>query len=65
MAYLPATVVNAQGMAYAIVLHGLQTVWYVGLGLLALPALSATGRHTSWTEAVRESNRAAEDATGV
>jgi uncharacterized protein (TIRG00374 family) len=63
LAYLPASVVNAQGMAYAIVLHGLQTLWYVGFGLLSLPALSAAGRRTSWADAVRESNRAAEDAS--
>jgi hypothetical protein len=62
LAYLPAAVVNSRGMAYAIVLHGLQTIWYVGVGLLSLPALSAGGRHTSLAEAVRESNLAAQDA---
>jgi uncharacterized protein (TIRG00374 family) len=62
MAYLPASVVNARGMAYAIVLHGVQTIWYVALGLLAAPALSATGSHTSLAEAVRESSRAAEES---
>jgi uncharacterized protein (TIRG00374 family) len=61
MAYLPASVVNARGMAYAIVLHGVQTIWYVALGLLAAPALSATGSHTSLAEAVRESSRAVEE----
>ena len=61
MAYLPAAVVNARGMAYAIVLHGLQTVWYIGIGLLSLPALSR-GAHTSLSEAVRESNRAVDEA---
>ena len=60
-AYLPAAVVNSNGLAYGIVLHGLQTVWYVGFGLLAVPALSATGPHASLAEAVRESNRAAEE----
>ncbi len=61
-AYLPSSVVNANGLAYGIALHGVQTVWYVGVGLLALPALSAAGAHTtSLAEAVRESNRAAED----
>ena len=59
MAYLPAAVVNSRGMAYAIVLHGLQTIWYVTFGLLSLPALHAAG---SLADAVRESNRAAEDA---
>jgi uncharacterized protein (TIRG00374 family) len=61
LAYLPATVVNSRGMAYAIVLHGLQTVWYITVGLMSLPALSATGSHTSLTEAVRESNRVVEE----
>jgi uncharacterized protein (TIRG00374 family) len=60
LAYLPATVVNSRGMAYAIVLHGLQTVWYISIGLMSLPALSSTGSHTSLTEAVRESNRVVE-----
>jgi hypothetical protein len=62
LAYLPASVVNARGMAYAIVLHGLQTIWYVAVGLLSLPALSGGGKHASLAEAVRESNRAAQQA---
>ncbi len=62
LAYLPASVVNSRGMAYAFVLHGIQTIWYVSLGLLSAPALAAGGSHTSLAEAVRESNRAAEDA---
>jgi uncharacterized protein (TIRG00374 family) len=61
LAYLPAAVVNSRGMAYAIVLHGLQTVWYVGIGLLSLPALSAGGGHTSLAQAVRDSNLAAQE----
>jgi len=64
LAYLPAGVVNGQGIAYAIVLHALQTLWYVGTGLLSLPALSAAGRRASLGEAVRESNRVAEDVAG-
>jgi hypothetical protein len=60
-AYLPATVVNANGIAYGIVLHGVQTIWYVGFGLLALPMLSKAGGHTSLGEAVRESNRAVDE----
>jgi glycosyltransferase 2 family protein len=63
LSYLPASVVNAQGMAFAIVLHGLQTIWYIGVGLLSLTLLSASGPRTSWTQAVRESNRAAEDVS--
>jgi uncharacterized membrane protein YbhN (UPF0104 family) len=61
LAYLPAAVVNSRGMAYAIVLHGLQTLWYVGIGLLSMPALSTGGRHTSLAQAVRDSNLAAQD----
>jgi uncharacterized protein (TIRG00374 family) len=60
LAYLPEAVVKSRGMAYGIVLHGLQTLWYVGTGLLSLPALRADG---SLAEAVRESNRAVESAT--
>ena len=60
LAYLPASVVNGQGMAYAIVLHGVQTVWYVTVGLLAMAMLSAGGRAPSLADAVRESNRAAD-----
>jgi uncharacterized membrane protein YbhN (UPF0104 family) len=59
-AYLPLAVVNAKGIAYAIVLHGIQTLWYVGTGLVSLLALSGrSGRHASLAEAVRESSRAA------
>ncbi len=60
MAYLPATVVNSSGMAYAIVLHGIQTLWYIAAGLASLPALSRSGAHVSLSEAVRGSSRAAE-----
>jgi glycosyltransferase 2 family protein len=59
-AYLPATVVNSNGMAYAIVLHGIQTLWYIGAGLASLPALSKSGSHVSLSEAVRRSSQAAE-----
>ena len=45
LAYLPAAVVNARGIAYAIVLHGVQTIWYVATGLLSMLALSSTGAH--------------------
>jgi uncharacterized membrane protein YbhN (UPF0104 family) len=58
LAYLPVDVVKTSGMAYAIVLHGIQTLWYVGTGLLAATVLSATGSHTSLAQAVRESNLA-------
>jgi glycosyltransferase 2 family protein len=59
MAYLPAALVNSKGMAYAVVLHGLQTVWYVSLGILALP-FAAGGERQSLREALRRSKRAAE-----
>jgi hypothetical protein len=61
LAYLPAEVVNGRGVAYAIVLHGVQTIWYVVVGLLCMLALSAGGRAPSLAAAVRESNRAADD----
>jgi glycosyltransferase 2 family protein len=60
-AYLPATLVNSSGLAYGIVLHGVQTIWYIGMGLLCLPVLTRSD-HTSLSEAVRRSNRAVEDA---
>lgn len=58
-AYLPMAVVNSKGFAYAVVLHGLQTVWYVAVGALSLMLIS-NGRKTSLREAVRASNEAAE-----
>jgi uncharacterized membrane protein YbhN (UPF0104 family) len=61
-AYLPLAVVNAKGFAYAVVLHGLQTVWYVGMGLISLLIISSTGK-ASFGEALRASNpTAAQDA---
>ena len=63
MAYLPLATVNAKGMAYAIVLHGIQTLWYVSIGLVSLLVLSSgAGRHASLTEAVRASSHAGERA---
>ena len=59
-AYLPLAIVNSKGMAYAIVLHGIQTLWYVAAGLLSLPALSRPGSHLSLSDAVRQSTEAAE-----
>jgi len=59
-AYVPVAMVNSNGMAYAIVLHGLQTLWYIGAGVLSLPAVSRGGAHVSLAEAVRESTHAAE-----
>ena len=34
--YLPKSVVSGAGMAYLVLVHGLQLVWYVGIGALAL-----------------------------
>ena len=63
-AYVPAAVVNSSGMAYAIVLHGIQTLWYITAGVLSLPALSRGGVHVSLKDAVRESTHAAEVEEG-
>ncbi len=60
LAYLPEAVVKSRGISYSIVLHGLQTIWYVGMGLLSLPALRRDG---SLADAVRESNRVVEAAS--
>ncbi len=64
-AYLPAAVVNSSGMAYAIVLHGLQTLWYIAIGMLSLPAVSRGGAHISLGDAVRESTHVAEEQLSV
>jgi uncharacterized protein (TIRG00374 family) len=63
-AYLPAAVVQSSGLAYGIVIHGMQSLWYVAVGLLSLPALSARGVRTSLADAVRESNLAVEAGDG-
>jgi len=68
-AFLPVAVVNSKGIAYAVVLHGLQATWYVGVGIISLILLSH-GRRESWHAAVLASQRAAEgaeagDASGV
>lgn len=62
LAYLPEAVVKSRGISYSIVLHGLQTIRYVGVGVLSLPALRRDG---SLAEAVRESNRVVERAEGA
>jgi glycosyltransferase 2 family protein len=43
--FLPESVVEGRGLAYAIVLHGIQVIWYVGVGALALAS-----RHVSFAE---------------
>jgi uncharacterized protein (TIRG00374 family) len=56
-AYLPEATVRASGGAYAIALHGIQFVWYVGVGFLCL--FFVGGKASSLREVVMESNRAA------
>jgi uncharacterized membrane protein YbhN (UPF0104 family) len=53
--YLPAAVVARKGMAFAIALHGLQVIWYLGVGALALAT-----RHVSFAEVVAARRQAAE-----
>jgi uncharacterized membrane protein YbhN (UPF0104 family) len=57
LAYLPAAVVNTRGIAYAIVLHGVQAIWYVAIGLACMLALARTGAHARLRDAVRESEQ--------
>lgn len=59
-AYLPAAVVNSKGFAYAVVLHGLQTVWYVAAGVISLMVLSGA-RQPNLRDAIRASTEAAEN----
>jgi glycosyltransferase 2 family protein len=58
-AYLPAATVSSFGGGYAVALHGIQFVWYVGLGFLALFAIG--GGAKSLRTMVVESKRAAEE----
>jgi hypothetical protein len=46
--YLPEAVVAGNGLAFIIVLHGIQVVWYLGIGALALAT-----PHVSFAEAFR------------
>jgi uncharacterized protein (TIRG00374 family) len=56
-AYLPAVTVASYGAAYAIALHGIQLLWYLGVGLVAL--FFVGGKATSLRQVVIDSNRAA------
>jgi uncharacterized protein (TIRG00374 family) len=56
-AYLPQAVVHSVGIAYATLLHGIQVLWYAGVGFLCLPFVP--GGRGSLRAAVIESNRAA------
>jgi glycosyltransferase 2 family protein len=62
MAFLPMAVVNSKGIAYAVVLHGLQTVWYVGTGLISLPLVSRGRLRRSFRETLLEANEASESS---
>jgi hypothetical protein len=53
--YLPAALVDTSGMAFAHALWGIQVVWYIGMGALALAT-----RHVSFAEVV-ESRHVLED----
>jgi hypothetical protein len=57
-AYLPPAILNSVGGAYAIALHGIQFVWYVVLGFVALVLVG--GQAGSLRTMVLESKRAAE-----
>lgn len=46
--YLPKAVVETTGLAYAIALHGLQVVWYLGWG-----AVGMLSSHISFSEVLR------------
>jgi len=59
LAYLPAAVVNTKGFAYSVVLHGLQTVWYVGTGVLCLPLCNT--EHASLRQVIEQSTHAANE----
>jgi hypothetical protein len=58
-AYLPDSVLASVGGAYAIAVHGIQFVWYVVLGFLAL--LFVGGNAASLRSLVVESQRAANE----
>jgi glycosyltransferase 2 family protein len=57
-AYLPESILNSVGGAYAIALHGIQFVWYVVFGFLALLFVGESAG--SLRSLVVESKRAAE-----
>lgn len=46
--YLPRETAESTGLAYAILLHGIQVVWYIGVG-----AISMLSSHVSFAEAFR------------
>jgi glycosyltransferase 2 family protein len=58
-AYLPESILTSVGGAYAVALHGIQFVWYVALGFLAMPFVGESAG--SLRSLVVESKRAAEE----
>lgn len=56
--YIPAALVEGEGLAFAIVLHGLQVLWYIGVGALALAS-----PHVTFAEVVAARNLADDDAS--
>jgi glycosyltransferase 2 family protein len=57
-AYLPAAVLDSAGGAYAVVLHGIQFIWYIVLGFVALLFIGEAAG--SFRSLVIDSKRAAE-----
>lgn len=55
--YMPVAVARTDGLAFAIVLHGIQVIWYLGIG-----GLSLASRHVSFAEVV--ASRSVEDHEG-
>jgi glycosyltransferase 2 family protein len=58
--YMPKSVADSAGLAYAILLHGIQVVWYVGAG-----AVSMFTSHVSFADVLRRptlEEEAADDA---
>lgn len=60
-AYLPESILNSVGGAYAIALHGIQFVWYVAFGFLAMLFVGESAG--SLRSLVVESKRAAEQGS--
>jgi uncharacterized protein (TIRG00374 family) len=54
--YMPEVAAKADGLAFAIVLHGLQVIWYIGIGALALAS-----PYVSFREAFRRHSIIEED----
>ncbi len=46
--YMPEAIANSRGLMFAILLHGIQVIWYVGAGALAL-ATPYVSLHEVWS----------------